>query len=211
MTDTGKRSYHSDQRDKQRAATRARLVRAARWLFAHHGYGATSIAAITGRAKVSVPTFYAVFGSKRNVLFALLDAMAADADPERLQRELEEAAGDPWKQLASRVAFTTRFYRLGADVLETARVAGDTDRDLVALWRRGEARRREREAPLLKEWIQAGVLRSGLARKTAADIFWALTGPDVYQLFVTHCRWPTDRFEAWLVETLGRELFGMPS
>ncbi len=211
MTPARKRTYHSDRRDKQRAATRARLVKAARWLFAHHGYGATSIAAITNRAKVSVPTFYAVFGSKQSVLFALLDAMAAEADPERLERELEEAEGDPWRQLASRVAFTTRLYRLGADVLETVRMAGDTDRDLVALWRRGEARRREREAPMLAEWIAAGATRPGLERKAAADIFWALTGPDVYQLFVTHCRWSTDRFEAWLVATLGRELFGPAS
>jgi AcrR family transcriptional regulator len=209
MTDSRKRGYRSDQRQKQRAATRARLLKSARWLFRHHGYGATSIPDIATRARVSTPTFYAVFGSKRKVLSALLEAMAADADPERLERELEEAAGDPIRQLTARVAFTTRLYRLGADVLETVRMAGGTDRDLVALWRRGEKRRRKREAPLITEWMASGVLRKGLDRKAAADLFWALTGPDVYQLLVMHCRWPTDRFEAWLVETLGRELFGI--
>lgn len=52
--------------------TRAQLVAAARGLFAEHGYQATSVAQIIGRAGVSFGTFYQYFRDKSEVLAALV-------------------------------------------------------------------------------------------------------------------------------------------
>jgi hypothetical protein len=41
-----------------------------------------------------------------------------------------------------------------------------------------------------------------------SDVLWALTGPNVYGLFVMGCRWQGPRFEEWLFETLRSRLFG---
>ncbi|MGH7581651.1 MAG: TetR/AcrR family transcriptional regulator [Gemmatimonadales bacterium] len=208
MTQRRKRGYRSPRRDAAAAVTRAKMIVAARWLFTHRGYAATTIAAIARRAGTAVPTFYAVFGSKRGVLFALLDEMSVEADAGRLARDIAAARDDPRRQLAARIAFTTRFYQRGADILQAVRMAGDAEPDLAALWRQGERRRREREAPVLDEWIASGALRPGLDPADAADRFWALSGPDVYRLFVVECGWAPIRFEAWLVELLATELFG---
>jgi len=49
-------------------------------LFAEQGYAATTIESIARDAGLAVQTFYATFGSKRSVLFALLDEMEDAAD-----------------------------------------------------------------------------------------------------------------------------------
>jgi hypothetical protein len=41
-------------------------------------------------------------------------------------------------------------------------------------------------------------LREDLAENHAVDILWALTGPEVYSLFVRERQWSPDRFGDWL-------------
>ena len=56
---------------------RRRLQHAALELFAEHGYGATSVAAIAARAGLTERTFFRHFVDKREVLFADGDVLAA--------------------------------------------------------------------------------------------------------------------------------------
>ena len=56
---------------------RRRLQQAALELFAEHGYGATSVAAIAARAGLTERTFFRHFADKREVLFADGDVLAA--------------------------------------------------------------------------------------------------------------------------------------
>ncbi len=82
------------------------------------------------------------------------------------------------------------------------------DPDVGAFGREGEVRRREGQAHWVRTWAEAGVLRPNLDEGEAADILWALTGPELYWLFVVDCGWPGSRFEMWLFETLETQLFG---
>src|SRR5258707_14974597 len=50
-----------------------RILDAAETLFAAHGYAATTVEAIAGKAGVAPDTIYASFGSKSGVLHRLLD------------------------------------------------------------------------------------------------------------------------------------------
>jgi AcrR family transcriptional regulator len=144
-------------------------VEVARHLFGRYGYGATSIEQIAREASVAVPTVYAMYHSKRGLLFALLDRADAYADVAGLRRDLQAAAGDARKQLRRLVSFTCRFYTQAADIIDIARGAGSTNEDLLALWREGEERRLRAQAPLADAWRRAGALRKGLSARAAAQ------------------------------------------
>ena len=201
-----KRAYDSSKRRAAAKATRLRIAQCARRLFAEHGYGATSIEAIAREAGVSVPTFYATYGSKRAVLFALLDAADAQADVVSLQKGLR-AAGQAREQLRLLVSFARRFYQQSADLIEIARNASRVEADLEALWKEGEGRRLKGQKPVVHARAAAGILYEGLQESDALDILWSLTGPDHYRLMVTERRWPPEKYEAWLTRSLELLLF----
>lgn len=197
-----RRSYDSTRRRASAEERRARILESARKLFGRYGYGATSIERIAREAGVATPTVYAVYRSKRALLFALLDQADSQADVDGLRRDLHAAGGDARRQMLHLVAFSCRFFARAADIVEIARGAGSTDEDLLALWREGEERRLCGQRPLLEAWSRAGALRKGLGAAEALDILWALTGPDHYRLFVAERRWSAEKYEAWLGQTL---------
>ncbi len=197
-----KRPYDSAKRRESAQKTRLRIAQSGRALFAQLGYGATSIEAIANHAGVAVPTFYATYGSKRALLFALLDAADAQADVIALQDSLRGAAVTPGRQLSLVVSFSRRLYQQSADLIEVARSAGSMEPDLAALWAEGEQRRLRGVAPIVHSWAVAGALRKPLSERDALDILWSLMGPDNYRLFVTERGWPPERYEKWLTVTL---------
>ncbi|MES2221879.1 MAG: helix-turn-helix domain-containing protein [Acidobacteriota bacterium] len=201
-----KRGYDASRRRASSGQRRERILQTARKLFGHYGYGATSIERIAGEAGVAVPTIYAIYRSKRALLLALLDQADAQADVAGLLSDLHAAAGMPRKQLRRLVSFTCRFYALAGDIVDIARGAGNTNEDLLALWQEGEERRLRSQRPLADAWYRDGALRKSLGAKDALDILWAMTGADLYHLFVVDRRWSAARYEAWLENTLERLL-----
>jgi AcrR family transcriptional regulator len=197
-----KRRYESPLRKEQALATRRRIADSARRLFAERGYGGTTIEAIARDAGVAPQTFYGIFGSKRAVLFELLDAVALDADAPALGQQLAAAAGDAHEQLRLLVDFRVRLFTQAADFLDVVRGARAVEPDLAATWEEGEERRRRAQAQLVRDWARTSQLRSGVTQKEAADVLWALTGPDVHRLFVTELRWPIARYRDWLTAHL---------
>jgi AcrR family transcriptional regulator len=205
-----KRRFDSPLRKEQAAVTRRRLAASARTLFAERGYSGTTIDAIASGAGVAAQTFYGTFGSKRAVLFELLDEVALDADAPALADSLAGATGDPRTQLELIVAFRVRLFAQAADFLEVVRAARGVEPDLAATWEEGEQRRRRAQRDIVRAWAEQGALRRGLGRREAGDVLWAMTGPDVHRLFVLERRWSVGRFRAWLVSTLAGALFGDP-
>jgi AcrR family transcriptional regulator len=201
-----KRAYDASRRRASAEARRGRILQTARNLFAHYGYGATSIERIAGEAGVAVPTVYAIYRSKRALLFALLDQADARADVAGLLSDLNSAAGNPRRQLRCLVSFTCRFYAEAGDIVDIARGAGSTNEDLLALWQEGEERRLRGQRPLIDAWDRAGALRKSINAKEALDILWATTGADHYRLFVVDRKWSAARYEVWLENTLERIL-----
>lgn len=206
MTDV-KRPYRSDRRREQAEETRRSILTAARRLFVAGGYGGTTIESIAEEAGVAGSTVYATLGSKRGILMALLDEMAMEAERPRMEAALETAAGDPRRQLRETVAFTARFYTGGADLIDIARTVSGVEPDLREMWEEGEARRYRGVSALAAEWHAAGALAPGVTVAEASDVMWAMSGPDVFRLFVVKRSWATRRFEDWIVETLEKLLF----
>jgi AcrR family transcriptional regulator len=201
-----KRAYDASRRRASAEERRGRILETARNLFGHYGYGATSIERIAGEAGVAVPTVYAIYRSKRALLFALLDRADARADVAGLLSDLNAAAGNPRTQLRLLVSFTCRFYAQAGDIVDIARGAGSTNEDLLALWQEGEDRRLRGQKPLADAWDRSGALRKNIDAKEASDILWAMTGADHYRLFVVDRKWFAARYEVWLENTLARLL-----
>jgi AcrR family transcriptional regulator len=207
---TGSRRYNSPRRRAQAADTRRRVLEAARRRFAELGL-ATTIADIAREAHSSPQTIYATFGSKGGVLIALLDELTAAAGIHELRDQLAEAAGDPRRQLALYVQFDRRLFEQASDVVLLGLASRGADPEVGAWFAEGERRRRANQAPLIRAWHAAGALREGLSESRAADILWALSGPAVYDLFVTQSAWSPASFERWLIELLEHALFSAPA
>ena len=204
-----KRPYHSPKRERQARQTREQIVEAARRLFARDGFTKTTVEAIAREAGVSAQTVYASVGSKRAIVLALLDRLEAEGGNEELRRELGSTK-DPRRQLRAIVSFNRRLFERGRDVLDVV-MATRADPDVEAFGRAGEARRREGQARWVRAWAEDGVLRPNLDEGEAADVLWALTGPELYWLFAVNSNWPGLRFEEWLFGTLEWQLFGETS
>ena len=56
----------------------------------------------------------------------------------------------------------------------------------------------------------AGRLRPELEYRMARDIFWVLTGRDIYRMLVLERAWSSDEYENWLARILIKELIGSP-
>src|ERR1700712_5430438 len=75
-----------------RQETRRRVLAAASAEFAERGFTGATVARIAGRADVAVPTLYSAWGSKRELLRAVMatavtkqeDGFDAEVDPDRL-------------------------------------------------------------------------------------------------------------------------------
>lgn len=204
-----KRRYNSPKRERQARQTREQIVEAARRLFARDGFTKTTVEAIAQEAGVSAQTVYASVGSKRAIVLALLDRLEAEGGNEELRRELGSTK-DPRRQLRAIVSFNRRLFERGRDVLDVV-MATRADPDVEAFGRAGEARRREGQARWVRAWAEDGVLRPNLDEGEAADVLWALTGPELYWLFAVNSNWPGLRFEEWLFGTLEWQLFGETS
>lgn len=48
----------------------------------------------------------------------------------------------------------------------------------------------------------AGTLKPDLTSTLAADVFWAVAGPETYEALVVRRGWTPEAFEAWIAEAL---------
>jgi AcrR family transcriptional regulator len=76
--------------------TREKILDAAEWHFAAHGFAGTSLRAVIREAEVNLAAVHYHFGSKKNLLRAMLDRVVVPVNRERLERleQLEAASGD---------------------------------------------------------------------------------------------------------------------
>ena len=189
-------------RAERAAATRARILAAARSLFGTRGYGATTLTEIAAEADVAIQTVYAVFRSKHGILRGLSDTVVQDADADAAVGRAMTSEG------AAILAAFTRSIRLrwehGYDVTVIHGIAAMTDpavrsdlEAVLAIRRNGLRRLVERLAPSLDPSV-------GLDRALA--ILDALTLPELYGELVAVHGWSPDEYEAWLTRSLARQL-----
>ncbi|MBO3749649.1 TetR/AcrR family transcriptional regulator [Streptosporangiaceae bacterium NEAU-GS5] len=191
------------RRQLQAAATKREIVDSARRLFARQGYVETPITEIAQEAGVAVQTIYKAFGTKDAILLALLDVFESEA------RDISSvidftAPADPHEQIRLVAAYHRTLFDRGEDILDVFRTSAHGS--MATMWEEGARRRRGAVTPLVDAWQAAGRLRPGLPPTEAADILWALTGPEFYALLVVQSHWSSDTYQAWLTTTLTHQL-----
>ncbi|MFI6578614.1 TetR/AcrR family transcriptional regulator [Nocardiopsis sp. NPDC050513] len=206
----------TDGRLARTRATRARVAEAAARLFTAGGYAATSIQSVAAEAGVAAQTVYNAFGTKAAVLKEALDqAVAGDAEPvatlDRPWVRAALAAPDAREQIRLQAAGTASVMERVAPLSEVVRGAADSDADLRALWRANVDQRRAVQRVFAERLAERGALRPGLSADEAADTALALLSPEVFTLYTVRCGWSADRWRAWAVDALLRQLTDLAS
>lgn len=201
-----------DGRRERSRRTRARVVEAATGLFVADGYLATTVEAVAERAGVAVQTVYYVFGTKSNLLAAVLDtSIVGDDEPvallERPWFDAVATAPDGRSAITHLVRECVAVLERTAPVYEVVRRAS-TDPDVGALLGDSRSRRRTDQHKLVDVLAAAGHLRPGLDVGTAADIVYGLLNEEVFLLFTADCGWSTARFQAWVGGLVLQQLAG---
>lgn len=205
-----RRRYESPRRREQAAATRQAILEAAERLFVERSYAGTSVGEVAEAAGVALKTVYAVFGTKAEVLRALWNLrMRGDEEPVPLAERpwFRETIDEPDSR--RRLALLARNARLVRErtgaLPEVVQQAAPLDEQIAELWERFQREFYERGMrPIAKTLERDGVLTVDV--KTATDILWTLTHPDLYLLLVRGRGWKPDAYERWLTDTLRTQL-----
>jgi len=202
---TKKRSYKSSLRQRQAGDTRRRIVEAAQQLLKSLGYGGMTIEGIAQRAGVSAQTIYAIFKSKTGILTALLDRSMFGPDYDEVVRQTLSTS-DPENRLRSAASVARQLRSAQSAAFDLMRGAGVVAPELAKLEQQRERLRYAGEKGVINFLRDSGSLRPELTDKTARDIFWMLTGGDVYRMLVRERGWSPQKYEDWLADTLVRSL-----
>jgi len=213
VTSGERRRYRAPQRDAARNQTRERIRLAARDLFLAHGYAATTLAQIGEQAGVSMRYVQMAFGSKADLLSAVIQvAVAGDDAP------LPLAHRDPWTAmleaggqgtLTAYAALSTEICQRTAGLLAVATVAAEVDDQLAELRTGGLRRRHQDCAAVINALAADGLLRPVYSHTEATDILYTLSSPETYLMLTGERGWPPTRYASWLAWTLGVSLLGV--
>lgn len=202
------RQYDASRRRLKAEQRRHAVLAAAQELFFRQGYATTTITGIAEAAGVSPETVYKGFGGKPGLVRelraqALLGAGPVPAEDRSEQlRELSDprAVVRGWARLAGevapRVAPIMRLVREAALLDPTVReLADDLDADRL--------RRMRANASFLAD---AGHLRPGVSRTQAADVLFAVSSQEMYELLVVQRGWSPRRYAAFVATTIQHAL-----
>lgn len=203
----GPRPYRSVVRREQAAATRLRILEAARRLFERDGYTPTTMAAIAKEARVSLKTVYLAFETKSGVLRALWHLLLrGDEEPapvgERSWFRAVIDEPDPEAKLRLDVRNATIVRGRIGGLLDVLREAAPSEPEIAALWARIQSEFHGNQRAVVEDLHRRRALRRGLGVERAADILWTLNHPDVYRLLVVERGWTPAEHERWLGDLL---------
>jgi len=204
-TAVARRRYRSPLRERQAKDTRTLIVEATRRLFRSVGYQGTSLEAIASEAGVSPKTVEARFGSKRGLIAALVDPHATE-NRNSTTLAIIRGSPSPKRRLAAVAKLSRQTYETWSPEFELLTGARVPVPELAAIAEQIGKRRRGNQSYLIAFLVSSGTLKRGLDAKAAADELWALTGYEMYRIFVIECGWSGLRFERWLSSTLADRL-----
>lgn len=200
-----RRPYRSPTRQAQAAATRGAIIRAASDVFARSGYADATIEGIADTANVSVPTVYAVFGSKASLLSAVL----ADAGSDRDIRALAESALAETRareRLEAAAKVVRKIMQREGSLLRLLDEAGIGNPELKAAARQVHEQQRRALERVLRPLHERGALRRGLTLDEAVATFSTLASPEANRLLTGELSWSAARWERWLADSAVRLL-----
>jgi AcrR family transcriptional regulator len=208
-----RRRYESPRRREAAERTREAIIGAARTLFLDRGYALTTLEQVAELAGVATPTLYATFGNKRELLFSVAQtARRGDAgstpllERPEITRTLDER--DPERQIALVAGQVRRMRERTGPIARVIKLAGAGDAEIAARSAQNEQDRLGSMTTLARAIRARGSLRPGLTTAAAADVLFALTSNELYELLVLDRGWSPARYEDWLEQQLRAALLG---
>ena len=197
-----RRRYESPRRREAAERTREGIIGAARALFLERGYALTTLEQVAEQAGVATPTVYATFGNKRELLFAVAQtARRGDAgstplvERPEIKRTLDEQ--DPERQIALVARQVRRMRERTAPIARVIKLAGAVDAEIAA-----RSARNEQERLGNMKTLARAIRAPGLTTAKAADVLFALTSNELYELLVLDRGWSHAQYEKWLEQQL---------
>lgn len=177
------------------------------------GYVATSVAAIADAAGVSPETVYATYGSKRNLLEAVVtEAAAGDEDAGVLDAAWFAAvAAEPdQRRRFALMSDSTRSILARAEPVETVvRAAAAADPEIATLWQTMEAQRHADVRALVRLLADAGPL--AVSEDEAVDLMWGLSrSTDLYRALTLDRGWDDERAFVAVTDLIATAVLGDP-
>jgi len=203
----GGRKYDSSGRLARAAESRRLVVAVAHELFVREGYGPTSVSQIAHAAAVSVPTVYAGFGSKAEILKVAIDvALAGDDEPvpldKRPRAQYVFAASTGAELLTRYAGLMGELAKRAAPICHVLLLASDTEPALAALQADLERQRLVGATRVATAVRHLGALPEGRTVQEVRDLVWLYADPEIYVNLCVKRRWSTSRYVAWARHSL---------
>lgn len=204
-----KRKYSSAVREEQAARTRARILDAASKLFIERGYARTTMKDIAAQADVARDTVHAIFGSKAQVLTALIDLRLVPDGAvlnvtQRPDAQAIKNEADQRRQIELFAKFIAGISTELRPVFEVLRTASAVEPEMGKVFEDMDDFRLK-NMQTYSTWIAArGPLR--VNTRQAGEIIWALASPDVARMLCDELGWTESQHARWLADTLIRTL-----
>jgi AcrR family transcriptional regulator len=203
------RKYTSAVRDEQAARTRARILDAASTLLLEQGYGRTTMKDIADLAGVARDTVHAVFGSKAQVLTALIDQrLVPDGSVANVTQRPDARAikdeHDQRRQIELFAGFISAISTQLRPIFEILRTAAAVEPEMEAVFEQMDRFRLQNMQTYAKWFAARGPLR--VSTRRAGEIIWTLTSPDVARMLCDELGWSQAQHARWLADTLARTL-----
>ena len=191
-----KRTYHSPRRMEQAAVTKSRIVDAAMKLVREKGYADMTLETIAAEAGVAPQTVYAVCGSKKGVLAAILENTVEAKRYDSIRDSIPKLKG------RDRVREIGHFYSV---LMENALPVFDIMRGMSMLSPEFAEQEYDQGMMLLDKcrksvhiMAQDGMLRPGLSEERAAQLYWAITTPGMHRRLTRLLGWSSEEYAAWI-------------
>ena len=199
------RSYDARGRLEQAQRNREMIIEVARRAFLERGYAITTIDAVAQEAGVSVETIYKGFGGKSGLVRAIYQrGLAGRGDkpaPERSDA-ISAREADPRAIIRNWGALAAEVSPLVSPILLLVRSAATTDPELEELLTESDDQRLTRMRQNARMLAGRRFLRKGVTVERAAEIMWAYTSPELYDLFVIRRGWTPERFGEFVASAL---------
>ncbi len=190
-----------NRREVAAAETRREILRAARRLFAAHGYAGTSLQQIAEESGVAVQTIYSSVGSKAALVLALNDLIDEEAGVAQLGAGVR-AETDPPAMIAQAIHLTRQLNERCGDLLQVLLSAAPAEPDVAAAFADGMRRHESGARAMTQRLGTLGALQAGTTPERAAAAFSMMTSPPSWQHLTQRAGWTFDDSEAWLTESL---------
>jgi AcrR family transcriptional regulator len=195
------RNAPGGRRAEYAAATRRAIEEAAQDLFSARGYFATTVEDIAAAARVAPATVYAVSGGKQGLLKTVIEARATAPDVAETYAHLA-ALGDA-DELIRFIARETRArFERSRDLMRVLTDTAPHEPSAARALETAHASLRGGLARAAQRLAELGALAEGIDTTEATDRLWFYLGNGAYFTLTGDNRWPLDKAEAWLRESL---------